>query len=164
MSMDMYEVAKGIEKEGMEFYTKLAEDAPLQEARGVFEFLAREEQRHYNIFSDMQQQKPPALAKEKNVLWYARESFDKIAKPFKEFEPMEDFETAYAKALELEKKSIDYYTQILEKAQSPQDKEVLTFILGQEKQHAALMENLLEFTRRPKLWLENAEWNHLEKY
>jgi len=36
-------------------------------------------------------------------------------------------------------------------------------IADEEHTHWALIENVLQFLDRPKQWLENAEWNNLDK-
>jgi len=35
---------------------------------------------------------------------------------------------------------------------------------GKEKRHDLILENIIDFVNRPKSWLENAEWYHLEEY
>ena len=56
--MDAWELAKSIEKEGKEYYLKLAKESPEPSLAGVFNFLAKEEQRHYDIFDAMQRKAP----------------------------------------------------------------------------------------------------------
>jgi hypothetical protein len=37
-------------------------------------------------------------------------------------------------------------------------------IVAQECQHKAVIQAIIDFASRPERWLENAEWNRLEKY
>ena len=37
-------------------------------------------------------------------------------------------------------------------------------IADEEKRHQTVIENVIRFLDRPRQWLENAEWHHLEDY
>jgi rubrerythrin len=50
--MEALKVAMGMEKEGIEFYTKAAADAKTEKEKALFERLAEEEKQHYQVFAN----------------------------------------------------------------------------------------------------------------
>jgi hypothetical protein len=50
--MEALKVAMGMEKEGIEFYTKAAADAKTDKEKALFERLAEEEKQHYQVFAN----------------------------------------------------------------------------------------------------------------
>ncbi len=162
--IDVWEFAKQVEVEGKQYYEKLAEDSAIGEIAGVFSFLASEEQHHWEIFDSMSKgMKAPEL-KDSDAVGDAKAAFEKLSKQFDMPEVIEDSETVYSKALDLEHKSIDLYQNALSKAETSEQKAAIEYIIQQEKKHARIVEAIMEFVRRPKEWLEDAEWYHLDKY
>lgn len=161
---DVWEFAKDIEVSGKEYYEKLADESAIEELSGVFTFLAGEEQRHYEIFDAMEKGLPAPELKHSGALQNAKDAFNSLASSLQVSEVIEDSESAYQKALGFEQKSIDLYQKALVDAKDDQQKAALEFIINQEKKHYRIVEAMMEFVRRPKEWLENAEWNHLDAY
>ena len=160
---DIWEFAKEIEVQGKAFYEKMANDTAIEELAGAFHFLAGEEQRHYNIFDSLQKGIPAPDAKAGQI-GDVKSAFEKLSKSFEKHEVIEDSESAYEKARSLEEKSIEYYQEVLSKVSDPAQKAAVETILAQEKKHAEIVDSLKEFVKRPKRWLENAEWYHLDRY
>ncbi|HMD67895.1 MAG TPA: ferritin family protein [Chitinivibrionales bacterium] len=163
--MNMLDLAIEIETEGMKFYAKLAEQTPNREISGIFHFFLMEEKRHHDIFD----------AWEKNIVAPPLENIHLAAKAGKVFRslsegfdragvPAIDHEDAYKKALTLEKKSISFYEDMQKDVDDEEQKMVLALIIQQERTHATIINQLMEFQRHPNEWLENAEWNHYEDY
>jgi rubrerythrin len=160
---DVLEIAKTIETEGREQYLWLAESTVNREVAGVFRFLAGEEERHYNMFERMQKNLPVEAPPPSDILQKAKSIFKSIS--VDHMPPrFGDAESSYQKALELEKKSVDFYEKLVEDKTVADQTGVIALILGEERRHVRLMEALMELVKRPKQWLENAEWNHLDEY
>ncbi len=68
----------------------------------------------------------------------------------------------YNKALDVEQKSINYYNKISDKGTEDQ-KGVVEKILAEEKKHYKIIGNIIDFVSRPRQWLDDAEWYHLEE-
>lgn len=49
--LEAFKIAMQMEKEGLDFYTKLAAEAETEKEKALFEKLIYEEQQHYNIFA-----------------------------------------------------------------------------------------------------------------
>lgn len=71
---------------------------------------------------------------------------------------------AYQKALELERKSIQLYSDFLKKTTDEEGRKLLEFLIKQEKEHYAFIEELVRLLRRPDNWVEDAEFGRREDY
>jgi rubrerythrin len=160
----VWEAAKEIEQKGYDYYEKLAAETSFDDLKGVFSKLSEEEQRHYNLFTSMENGMPPEESAGPNVMTAAKDAFQRMAKAFKTPDDIGDTEQAYAHALEFEQASIDYYQEILSKTDDKLQAAAIGSILAEEKRHKRLIQGLVEFVRRPKEWLEDAEFYHLEEY
>ncbi|MBD3392936.1 MAG: hypothetical protein GF418_12595 [Chitinivibrionales bacterium] len=160
---DMWEFAKGFEKEGKEYYERLAKESSIEELSGVFSILAAEEQRHYDLFDKLQKGQQ-AEAENSGALGSAKEAFARLSKDNDMPEVIEDAESVYRKALTLENSSIKFYEEALVKLEDAEQKSIVTDVLDQERSHARIISGMIEFIGRPKEWLENAEWHHLDEY
>lgn len=167
--MGMLDFAKEIEMKGFQHYSELAKTADTKEISSIFGYLAKEEKRHYKIFDSWQRNvNIPPLGKS-NILRNSKLAFRKLAKHFNTLGVSAvNRDDAYGKALSFENKSIDLYTNALNKitdnVEFEEQGNMLKVIIDQEKKHARLITALMEFQRHPGEWLENAEWNHLDEY
>lgn len=160
---DVLEIAKTIETEGRDQYLRLAESALNREVAGVFRFLADEEERHYQMFERMQKNLPEESSKPSDLLLKAKSVLKSIS--IENIPPnFGDAESSYQKALELEKRSVEFYEKLAVDKDLTGQAGVVALILGEERRHVRLMEEMIQFMLQPKLWLENAEWNHLDEY
>jgi rubrerythrin len=162
--MDILEFSKNMELEGSDYYLKLAHDTQNPELSGVFTWLAQEELEHYNLFASWKDNAPPIPGTGTDILGKVKSIFTGMAAGFNKPEVMFDAEIAYRKALELEHGSISHYRAAREHVQTQDEKMLFDFLVHEELKHVRLIENLIDFVRRPKEWLENAEFNHLDDY
>jgi rubrerythrin len=160
--MDTLELAKNIEKEGKAYYEKLANDSSVPALAGIFKLLASEEQRHFDLFDSLQKKKSPGALQAGSVSGEAKKAFEALSTQFTLPETVYDYAKAYSKALEMERKSIAMYEDMLGKSGSDDEKKTLVFLIEEEQKHEHLVEHLLEFVSEPKGFLENAEFNHLD--
>jgi rubrerythrin len=161
--MDILVVAQNMEREGITYYEKLATETPVSELKGVFSFLAREEQHHLELFQALGQKTAIPEADDATTMNKVKEIFQKLTKSFTLPEIVYDYEAAYRKALSMEEESVRYYSEMMNAIDDDQ-KQTLESIINQEKSHVKLLESLIDFVSNPKVWLENSEWNHLDTY
>ncbi|MBD3319768.1 MAG: hypothetical protein GF350_01590 [Chitinivibrionales bacterium] len=160
---NIWEFAKNIEQEGQAYYTTLARETPVSELKGVFNQMAAEEKKHYDLFEALSQKKSAGREAGKDILGTAKQAFSSIAEGFTKSPVINDSESAYRKALDLEKKSVEYYQDALGKVESPDAKDTLGFIIGEEKKHVKIVEQIVEMVRNPKQWVEDAEFSHIDE-
>jgi rubrerythrin len=70
----------------------------------------------------------------------------------------------YRQALELLKEKEAFYRKSSDSAQDRDDRAGLQKLAEEEKKQAMVLENIIMMVERPKQWLEDAEFNHLEEY
>lgn len=165
--MNFLEAAKTIEREGYKQYLDLAEKTPVREIRGIFSFLATEEMKHLAIFETLDKNENLPFVEDSKIADYATTTFRELSEQFRHAGiPAIDYEDVYSNALELEERSIEFYTNALKEAvfDNPGKQSVLVAIIEQEQLHSRLLCSILELLRHPGEWLENAEWYHLEPY
>jgi rubrerythrin len=165
--MDFLDAAKEIETRGMEQYSALAQTMQDKELSAIFDFMADQEERHYELFDSWQRNGtvPTGLPGE-TVLGKAKDAFENLAVNFsgRNFVPPINYEQVYKQAMEFENRSIVLYEEAFQKSDDDGRKWLLKLIVEQEKAHAQFITALLEFLHHPGEWLENAEWRHLDEY
>ncbi len=161
--MDIFEFAMQMEKDGENYYREIAQKTDDKGLKTILNMLADDEVKHYEIFKKMKQAEKPewtqttVLANAKNVFMEMKENketFD-FDMPQKEW---------YEKAQKVEQKSQDFYEQKSQEVDDPNQKEIFLKIANEEKQHYFLLENIIQYISKPKQWVEDAEFHHLDEY
>jgi rubrerythrin len=125
--------------------------------------LADEEHTHYEVILKMKEGVPAEVA-DTILLTNAKTIFAKIRQSREKFKFGDTQIDAYKKAREIERDSRAFYKQMANEAQDPRQKAIFNTLAEEEDKHYFLLDNIIEFVSRPKTWLENAEFHHLEQY
>lgn len=159
--MDWYDVAITIEIEGEKFYRELSEQAETEGMTNIFNLLADAEVQHKQQFEAMK-----AGGKVHSGDTAFREKAQQIFKTFQkgDGEKEQSQLEMYQKALEVEKKSIDYYDQQLEAVEDPSHKQALEQIISEERSHYSVIDTLVIMVQRPHEWVEDAEFGLRNEY
>jgi rubrerythrin len=160
--MNIFDFAMEKEKYSEDYYRQLAAKSGDKGLMEIFNMLADEEGRHYQIVSDMKKDITPDLA-ETTVLSDAKDVFEKMRESAQRFNFNISETELYKKALKIEKQSWDFYLEKADEVVESQ-KEIFLELADEEKKHYFLLENIIDFVSRPETWLENAEFYHLEEY
>jgi rubrerythrin len=160
--MNIFEFAIQMERDGQEYYNELASKTPHPGIQKILNMLAADELRHQQILEKIQtgMAEVPvteALDNAKNVFQQMRDFGGEIELTGQE-------ESLYHHAIELEEKSISFYLDRSEQADTPQQQALLGKLAEEEKKHRYLLECLLDFFVAPKTWLEDAEFQRLGEY
>ncbi|MFN2340581.1 MAG: ferritin family protein [Halanaerobium sp.] len=163
--MNIYDFAIDFEIENREFYEECAANTSHQDLKKVFLELAGEEKKHANIVRQLKKNKEVDEV-EAGILSTAKEAFQKISDTMPTGESLlpEEQVDVYKKAVNLEAKSYEFYTEKAEESDSELVKKTFNRLAEEEKKHEKIIENIIEMVDRPNTWLEDAEWNHLEDY
>jgi rubrerythrin len=123
--------------------------------------LAEDEKRHAQILKD-------------KAAGTALIQTDTLIKSKSVFDGMDDFKDEtkvvpgqidlYTMALQMEQKSIDLYEEYLKKADDDFQREIFSYLVSQEKDHYAVIEELLIMVRHSLQWVENAEFGRRKEY
>ncbi|WP_320129742.1 ferritin family protein [uncultured Sphaerochaeta sp.] len=159
--MDIFSIAIQIEKEGAAFYHELASKAATKGLGTIFTMLSEDEEKHQQVFMTLKQNSVPVM-----VASTATEKAKSIFKNFKKEDFKKETEQLklYERALDVEKKSIEFYSSQLENLESEETRKTVKAILNEEKHHYAMLEEIVKLVNRPNSWVENAEFGIREDY
>jgi len=161
--MNIFDYAMQMEKDGEAYYRQLAGKCHIKGLKRILNMLADDEVGHYNTFEKLKAGTDTEVTGSM-VLENAKNIFQDIKETETEFDFAVSEIELYNKAIEIEKKSEDFYREKANEVEKPGLKDILLNIAGDEKKHRFLLENTVEFLSRPKTWIENAEFHHLDEY
>ncbi|MCM8759465.1 MAG: ferritin family protein [Candidatus Omnitrophica bacterium] len=146
---ELFKVAMNIEQQGIEFYQSAFECAVIEKAKDIFEFLKKEEKRHYEVFKKMDMEierikfRPEELDEE--ISLYLRSLVDsgifENLLPKTEWKNLTDRQ-ALNIGIQVEKTSILFYSGISEITLEPTSKNALDRIIKEEKSHLVALTTL----------------------
>ncbi|MDF2943959.1 MAG: rubrerythrin [Herbinix sp.] len=159
--MNTIDFAIKMELEGQKYYLEQSEINKDNELHTVFAMLAASEMEHAELLQRYKMREALYLSRH-----FIRPDIKPVFRDLKSFqkEHTEKQLDAYRLASIQEEKSIELYQEMLNEAVEPSDKEVFEFLIGQEKEHLNLFEDLVIMLLRPEEWVESAEFGVREDY
>jgi len=151
-----------MEKDGKKFYRELAGKTDNKPVARVLEMMANDEVKHYHTFLKMQSGIPEmddtkVLIDAKNIFQRMKDECESINTECSDLDLFE-------KARDVELESKEFYLTKAEEATEKANKKLWISIAKEEAKHYFLLEHLIEFLTKPKHWLENSEFVHLEEF
>ena len=159
--MDIYEFAMRMEQDGERFYRNLADECSSPGIARILTGLADDEAKHYRIVRDMAEDVESDMA-ETTILTDAKNVFARMQGTSFDLGGLQV--DVYRQAQEIERRSREFYEEKADQVTRPGTKAVLLEIAEEERRHFFLLDQIIEFMNRPRTWIENAEFNHLEAY
>jgi rubrerythrin len=156
-TMDMFEFSIQMEKDAEALYRKMAENAPVPGIKKVLLLLAEDEV-HHRIAIEKLQKKLDVEA-EKGVALDIKTVFDEMKQDRSITDITVDAVEDYKKAVEIEKRGMEFYKEKFAEADDPTSKQLFELLMNQETYHYKATLNLLEMVEKPSWWVENAEFN-----
>lgn len=160
--MNIFSYAMQMEAESQDYYRSLANQTDDLGLKTIFNMLADEEAKHYKIIEEMKT-KARGKVGDSNLLSNAKAVFQKMVENQRFNFTMNQLEL-YSKAQDIEAKSKSFYLEKADEVEDDVQKEIFRKLANEEDKHYFLLQNIIDFVSRPKNWLENAEWYHLEEY
>jgi len=161
--MDIFDFAMDLEKEGEKYYRQIAAKSNNTGYKNIFNMLADDEVKHFNVFRDMKEEHGVDFTDTK-VLDAARKTFVDFVREGDPFKKEGEQKELYEKALDIEKRSRDFYLEKAEEVADDSKKKILKKIAGEEEKHFKLIDRLLGFIKEPETFLENAEFFQKDDY
>ena len=160
--MNIFEIAIQMEIEGASYYTKMAAQAEDEGLKSIFSLLAADEKKHQAIFESLQSD----AAIPSDSLSSGKTDMKQILSTFSSEFPQKEKThlQAYESALEIELKSIEFYSEYLASLEDTREREVLNFIIQEERKHYDLIDTIIVMINRPNSWVEDAEFGQRERY
>ena len=161
--MNILAVAIGMEVDLEKYYLKQAEINKDNSLHKIFTMLASDEREHANV-----------LRSKSEELNYDLKTSETLVESKKVFKEMKDFDLetkelpsqldSLRMALDMEQTSIDAYEKLLAETEDEKAKVLFEFLIGQEKDHFKIIEQLVIYLTRPEEWVEDAEFGIREDY
>ncbi len=161
--MDVFGFAIQMEVDGERYYREQAGRFAGSGLQKVFLMLAEDEKHHAEILEGKSKGGVYALA-DSVTLAEARNIFLGMGDFKSEIQKIPSQLDVYEIALDMEKKSIALYTDCLSKSKDDSEKDIFEYLIGQEKDHLAIMEELMEAVRNAVSWVESAEFGIRKEY
>jgi len=161
--MNNWKFAIDMELDGEKYYREQASINKDNSLNVVCLMLAEDEKKHAQILTDKMDKKSfqlidgETLSKSKNIF----DGIGDIKIEGKEIASQLDF---YKIATEKEKQSIDLYKEYLLKADEGAEKELFEYLIKQEENHYAVLDNIASLLIKPEEWVENAEFGIRKEY
>jgi len=161
--MSPFEFAMQMEKEGEEYYREICRKVNEEGLKNILSMLADDEAKHYAIIKRMAGDLKPEM-KPSDILAQAKNVFRQMKEENSGFINGNDQTDLYRKAQEIEKRSIDFYSGKASEWKGDAERDMMQRLADEEKRHYFLLGNIIQFVSRPKAWIENAEFVHLDEY
>jgi rubrerythrin len=159
--MNVFDLAMEKELDVKAYYEKLAEESPLPGLKRVFTLLAGDEQKHFDSIKAMKDGAGPGHLADSTALEAAREILGEMNGDKSIGDQLKNSLESYRLALKVEADSVRFYEGILDKETDNRLKKVLEKILGEEKKHYTIVENLYDFALKPGYFLAWGEFSNL---
>jgi rubrerythrin len=151
---EVYRMAEQIERNGIRFYRKAAEQTDEESSRNVLQNLAEMEANHERTFAAMRQElnpseKTPTTADpdDEGMLYLQAAAegkvFDFNADPAAEIQSGASLEQMLRQAIRLEHDSIAFYTGMKEMMQSAADRQKVDHIIREEVGHVTMLTRMM---------------------
>ncbi|MEZ0343746.1 MAG: ferritin family protein [Caldimicrobium sp.] len=146
--------AEELEKEGKKFYLDASEKAHVPSVKELFKQLAEAEDLHLikirEIYQNIQQERKipqyiPRISKKKINLIFDPKELETVASVETEL-------TALEKALNFERKSIEYYQDLSERTKDSKVRRFFLALVQEEWEHYLTIFDIMEFLRDPSSW------------
>lgn len=162
--MDIFKFAMEKEKLSEDYYRRLSKKTSNKGLSNILAMLAQEEQKHFEVVRQMQQQQDPETKTDTDVLDNARQIFEKMRQSAESFSFDITEPELYEKARDIEKQSVQFYLEKSDEVTDASQKQIFKMLADEEKKHLALVQGIYDFVARPQWFLENAEMYHFDDY
>ena len=160
--MNIYDFAMQMEQDQESFYRELAAKTSATGVQRILNLLADDEAKHYRIVRQLKANAPAPQMADTAVLSEAQTIFSQMQGQSFDLGGLQV--EVYKQAQALERKSRDFYRDKAGQSEYAAHKELLLKLADEEQRHYFLLDHIIEFVDRPRTWIEDAEFNHLQEY
>lgn len=155
--MNVYQYAMKVEKEGELYYRDMSEHTSNPGLKRIFNMLADEEVKHYEVFKSMMEEENLNL-NELNLITDTKTIFETL----QEQKDKVDFDTTqiqfYKDAVAREENAHNFYIDEAKKIKNENEKEIFLKIAEEEIKHKKVLEEIIHFLEEPSDWVVSAEF------
>ncbi|MBD3203548.1 hypothetical protein GF327_04590 [Candidatus Woesearchaeota archaeon] len=146
------------EQKGYEVYSDRADKISNKVMKDTFSYLAEQELLHKKVIEEFAEKNSFNIESEQES--DAIQFFNTTIKDFREeLDLSDDEQDIYKKALELEKASFDYYSDLLEESEDESTRKFFKFLKEQENIHFEMLQKAYWFIKDPEgFFAEEEKW------
>lgn len=160
--MSIYQEAIQLEQEGAAYYEEQAEKYPESAIHNIFKTLARAERRHEVAILEYQRENEFQLPEETEPM---EKSFFATAEDVEvEYFLVPRALDVYLTALEMERKSIELYSDQLKQSKDETEKALLKWLVAEEEKHYNQLDKLIEMIRHGDEYVTHAMFTNMPEY
>lgn len=163
--MNVFEFAMKMEEDGRKYYEERAAATNNPALKRIWQQMAEDEIKHYEIFRRFRDGEVPAAAEMASGGTKILEGSKTV---FEELSASDDVKSfggdeieAWEKAKQLEIDTEKFYREKSAEESDQRISKSFSLLADEEKKHVHLIEHVLEFLHQPKQWLDDAEWSNL---
>lgn len=161
--MDILEFAIQAEKDGEKYYRDVAAKTENKALKQIINMLADDELKHIDYIKEAIKDSAPGIH-DTQILDKAKNVFSEMNAGIDTKSIDASYKDLYQKAIDIEKKSEKFYLDKAGELENKAQRDLFLKLAMEEKKHALLLENLLEFVAEPDNWLDNAEFSNLGNF
>jgi rubrerythrin len=160
--MDILTTAISFEEEGEKFYWEIADKTENRGIKNICLMLARDEAEHIKALEKMGAGIKTIKA-DSSIIEDTKTVFRRFINDI--FDPNESLadKALYGKAMELEKKTIEYYKHWAAETGKAEEKALLEKLAAEETRHLEILKNILEYLKNGAKWIKNRKFDDLGK-
>jgi rubrerythrin len=162
--MNVFDYAMKMEMDGKSLYEKMADESNMDGLKNIFRRLAKDEQKHYEIFQAMKGQTSTMAMEDTTVLDDSKNIFEELLGKKNALGPVSGDIDGYRHAMKLEADSFRLYEDAAEKEENKDVKALLLRIAGEEHKHFEVLENIYDFVNAPNQYLAWREFSNLDEF
>lgn len=161
--MNIFDFAMQMEKDGKEYYEKLASQSDLPGLKTIFSQLAADEQTHFEIFQQLKAGGTLPQQPESKALETAENIFSQLPAAGQTLKTLGGSLAAYQHGMKVEASSLRFYEEAAEKEENPEIRALLLKVAEEEQKHFNILENIYQFINAPSEYLPGAEVSNVEE-
>lgn len=159
--MNVFDYALKVELQGKAAYEKAAAECTDRGLKGILLGMAADEQKHYEVIKQLKEGYDRVEVPASGVLSGARTYFEQAAeKGGLTFSANQG--RVWRSLLSAEQEAEKFYREKAAETENKHEREVLLQIAGEERQHARLIQGMVDFVAAPDQWLASGEWDRLD--
>lgn len=162
--MNVFDFAMKMEEDGKAYYQKMAGETSHSGMKTIFNRLAEDEQKHYDIFQELKTSGKVPDMQETTVLEESKNIFADLPKSEKTLQNISNDLDAYRHAMQLEVDSFRLYEEAAEKESDQTVKNLLLKVAAEERKHFNILDNIYQFVNAPNQHLAWGEFSNLEEF
>lgn len=155
--MNVYEYAMKVEKEGEAYYREMSVVATNAGLKKIFNMLADEEVKHYNVFKNMMKKEDMDLD-DLDLITDTKTIFQTLANEKDNVSFDKDQIQFYKDAIKREEDSHDFYAEKAALLDNEKQKRIFLHVAKEEVKHKLILEEIVTFLEEPADWVASAEF------